>query len=65
MQELQDSFGKTKFYGVEFANSVPISTYIYSLVAGPFYEFTPDEEFKVPLRLLCRSSLKDHVEKIA
>jgi len=70
-------YGKTEFHTVEFAESVPISTYIYSLVAGPFDVILPadvgnsvDEDErdlikKVPLRLFCRKGLTQYVKKFA
>ena len=39
---------------------MPISTYLYSVVGGPFDIFHPEEADKdvnVPMRLLCRKSL--------
>jgi aminopeptidase N len=54
------SFDGNKVYAIEFAESQPISTYLYCTVAGPYYEFSPnteDPDLAVPLRLFCRNSL--------
>jgi aminopeptidase N len=50
-----------------FDKSVPISTYIYSLVAGAYSVTFPKEadvDPQIPMRLLCRKSLAEHVEKM-
>ena len=69
LKEFTDSFKGATFYAVEFAKTEPISTYIYSMVAGPYDEIKPlkdDPELRdVPLRLFCRSSLTMYVNDIA
>jgi len=66
-QSLITSFGKTDYHAFEFEKSPPISTYIYSLVCGPFEILHPSEEQKdptIPMRLFCRKSLLKYVELI-
>jgi aminopeptidase N len=65
LDEMKKAFGETKFYGAQFAKSVAISTYIYSMVAGPFYEISSKVEYKVPLKLFCRHSLAKYMNDIA
>jgi len=52
----------------EFAESVPLSTYLFSFVAGSFAVFYPESEdpkCTVPLGLLCRKSLEEHGKAIS
>ena len=44
-----------------FEESYKLSTYLYSLVAGPYREFKNDVEFEVPLRIFCRESMAKHL----
>jgi len=39
-----------------FEECPPISTYIYTLAAGPYTEFVNQSEFKVPMKIMCRQS---------
>jgi len=60
------TFGASKFHVFQFEKSPPISTYIYSVVAGPFVEFHPEPESvdpKVPMRVFCRKSLAKYLER--
>jgi aminopeptidase N len=53
----------TEFKALEFAESVPLSTYLYCFVAGPYDVFTPkteDPDLAVPLGLLCRKSMSKY-----
>ena len=59
---------KEEFKVYEFAQSVPLSTYLFSFVAGSFAVFYPedeDPELAVPLGLLCRKSLEEHGKAIS
>ncbi len=42
-----------------FNDSPAISSYIYTLAAGPYAEFVNDSGFKVPMRILCRQTKAD------
>jgi aminopeptidase N len=44
-----------------FAETVPFSTYLLAVCAGPFAAVA-DEHREIPLRLFCRSSLLDHLD---
>jgi len=47
---------------------VPISTYLYAIVAGPYHKFTPSAAVADPqisMHLYCRQSLKKFVAEIA
>ena len=43
-----------------FPESLPISTYLFSLVAGP-YKIWEDSKFRIPLRVMARQSLASYV----
>ncbi|MBC7530088.1 MAG: aminopeptidase N [Oligoflexus sp.] len=43
-----------------FPESLPISTYLFSLVAGP-YKIWEDQKFRIPLRVMARQSLAAYV----
>jgi aminopeptidase N len=62
-------YGDKEYHIIEFAESVKISTYIYSMVAGPFDMIEPKTEEPllkdVPLRLFCRKGLTEYVKKFA
>ena len=45
-----------------FARTVPFSTYLMSIVAGPYAEFRSTHG-DLPLGLYCRASLRPHLEK--
>ncbi|MEV7326534.1 aminopeptidase N [Micromonospora sp. NPDC093244] len=45
----------------EFAPTVPLSTYLFSLIAGP-YHVRRAEHDGVPLALYCRQSLAEHLD---
>jgi len=48
-----------------FATSERISTYLVALVAGPYHvaeDAYADEHGRIPLRLLCRASLAEHLD---
>lgn len=47
-----------------FARTVPFSTYLMSIVAGPYAEFRSSHR-DLPLGLYCRASLRPHLEKDA
>ncbi|TCN50354.1 aminopeptidase N [Rhodococcus sp. SMB37] len=50
---------------VTFAPTLPISTYITAIVAGPYHRVDSSwsrGELTVPLRLLCRASLAEHLD---
>ncbi len=44
-----------------FPETLPISTYVFSLVAGP-YKVWEDTKFRIPLRLMARQSLARYVK---
>lgn len=44
-----------------FPESLPLSTYVYSLHGGP-WKIWEDKSFRVPLRLMARQSLAPHVK---
>ena len=57
-----------KYNTLEFAESVPLSTYLYCFIAGPYDVFTPkteDPDLAVPLGLLCRKSMSKYTEVAA
>ena len=64
IEEMVDLFKGESKYVIEFGQSQPISTYVYSLVAGPFEEFktTEDRYLPIPLRIFCRKSLAKHMK---
>jgi aminopeptidase N len=39
-----------------FDECPPISTYIYSLAVGPYFEFENTSGFKVPMKIMCRQT---------
>ena len=50
-----------------FARSVPISTYLFCIVAGAFDGLDPSpgkEHPKIPMKLYCRKSLTKYVESM-
>ncbi len=50
---------------VTFAPTLPISTYITAIVAGPYHRVDSSwsrGELTVPLRVLCRASLAEHLD---
>jgi aminopeptidase N len=69
MGSMKTFFGDKEHHIIEFAESVPISTYIYSMVAGPFDCILPKNECpelkNVPLRLFCRKGLTQYVKKFS
>lgn len=65
---LAASFDGSEYKVHEFAESVPLSTYLYCFVAGPYDVFTPkteDPDLAVPLGLLCRKSMSKYTEVAA
>jgi aminopeptidase N len=59
--------GEDKHICYHFEKSVAISTYLYSMVGGPYDVHVPEEsqaDPKIPMRLLCRKSLSEHVAKM-
>jgi aminopeptidase N len=43
-----------------FGVSAPISTYLYSIMAGPYACIECPYKFKIPMRLFCRKSILEH-----
>lgn len=66
-----------KFYNEEelkdfrvwkFNLTKPLSTYLYAIVAGPYFEIKGSDynfNFEVPMSLYCRESLAEHLKKDA
>jgi aminopeptidase N len=48
-----------------FEECPPISTYIYSLAAGHYQEIVNESAFKVPMKIMCRSSKVKYVDAAA
>jgi aminopeptidase N len=48
----------------EFATTPPLATYLITLAAGPFHQVT-DEHDGIPLGLLARASLAEHLDREA
>lgn len=60
-----ESFGTDEIRAHIFPKSQPISTYLYCICAGPYHEFSPEKPHSsIPMKLYCRQTLKEHVEKI-
>lgn len=59
-------FGNESFSCSRFEKSQPISTYLYSLVAGSYVTMHPpaDVDYRLSMRLFCRKSLEKYVVKI-
>jgi len=51
-----------KYNLVPFGRTHKISSYLYAICAGPFYCHTDPSNYKVPLRVFMRESLKDYGE---
>lgn len=64
--DLTSVFGDQSYSCSRFEKSQPISTYLYSLVAGPYTVMHPpaDVDYRLSMRLLCRKSLEKYVVKI-
>jgi aminopeptidase N len=62
--DLQQEFGSRPSKVTEFSTSKPISTYVYSLVAGPFAQFQ-SKTSDIPISLYCRESIKSLLEPLA
>jgi len=45
-----------------FEESPKLSTYLYSVIAGPYKEYTNPHEFIVPLRIYCRQSMAKYLK---
>ncbi|CDW86678.1 aminopeptidase n [Stylonychia lemnae] len=63
--ELYDLFGDEPFKAHEFPQSQKLSTYLYSLMAGPYEAIVDEDQTEIPQRVLCRQSLTEYVKKIA
>jgi len=58
---------KPTIFTYEFTMSPKLSTYLYSLVVGPYVKLESDKEeiitYRFPLKLYCRKSLAEHLKK--
>jgi aminopeptidase N len=65
--EILSAFGDTEVVAHEFTRSVPISTYLFCIVAGAFDGLEPSPgkaHPKIPMKLYCRKSLTQYVESM-
>lgn len=56
---LLDSVNLLKYHIVPFKRTAKISSYLYAICAGPYYCIKDTSNYKVPLRIFMRESLKD------